>query len=549
MLHKINPSETKVWSKLTQHYMSMQNVTLKELFADDDKRFSKYSMEFENIFFDYSKNLVNDETMSLLNELAVETKVMESIQMMFNGYKINETEERSVLHTALRNRSNSPVMIDGKDIMIDINAVLEKMRDFSNQVRNGEWKGVTGKAITDIVNIGIGGSDLGPVMVCNALKYYSRGNLTTHFISNVDGTHIVETLKRLDPETTLIIVVSKTFTTQETMANAETAKDWILKNIDDEDSIAKHFVAVSTNTKAVAAFGINTDNMFEFWDFVGGRFSLWSAVGLSIACSIGFDKFEELLDGAYSMDCHFKNTDIKCNIPIIMALLGVWYANFYNTQTEAILPYDQYLDRFPAYLQQAVMESNGKYADRNGNFIKYATSPVLWGEPGTNGQHSFYQLIHQGTQMIPCTFLAGAKSHNPIGNHQNMLISNFFAQTEALMNGKTKEEVRQELKGKMSQEEIDKLVPYKVFKGNIPTTSILYRELTPRTLGTLISLYEHKIFTQGVIWNIFSFDQWGVELGKQLANKILPELLSKEEVKTHDMSTNGLINRYKKWRV
>lgn len=549
MLHKINPTETKVWSKLTQHYMSMQNVTLKELFADDDKRFPKYSMEFENIFFDYSKNLVNDETMSLLNELAVETKVRESIQMMFNGYKINETEERSVLHTALRNRSNSPVMIDGKDIMIDINAVLEKMRDFSNQVRNGEWKGVTGKAITDIVNIGIGGSDLGPVMVCNALKYYSRGNLTTHFISNVDGTHTVETLKRLDPETTLIIVVSKTFTTQETMANAETAKDWILKNIDDEDSIAKHFVAVSTNTKAVAAFGINTDNMFEFWDFVGGRFSLWSAVGLSIACSIGFDKFEELLDGAYSMDCHFKNTDIKCNIPIIMALLGVWYANFYNTQTEAILPYDQYLDRFPAYLQQAVMESNGKYADRNGNFIKYATSPVLWGEPGTNGQHSFYQLIHQGTQMIPCTFLAGAKSHNPIGNHQNMLISNFFAQTEALMNGKTKEEVRQELKGKMSQEEIDKLVPYKVFKGNIPTTSILYRELTPRTLGTLISLYEHKIFTQGVIWNIFSFDQWGVELGKQLANKILPELLSKEEVKTHDMSTNGLINRYKKWRV
>lgn len=549
MLHKINPTETKVWSKLTQHYMSMQNVTLKELFADDDKRFPKYSMEFENIFFDYSKNLVNDETMSLLNELAVETKVRESIQMMFNGCKINETEERSVLHTALRNRSNSPVMIDGKDIMIDINAVLEKMRDFSNQVRNGEWKGVTGKAITDIVNIGIGGSDLGPVMVCNALKYYSRGNLTTHFISNVDGTHTVETLKRLDPETTLIIVVSKTFTTQETMANAETAKDWILKNIDDEDSIAKHFVAVSTNTKAVAAFGINTDNMFEFWDFVGGRFSLWSAVGLSIACSIGFDKFEELLDGAYSMDCHFKNTDIKCNIPIIMALLGVWYANFYNTQTEAILPYDQYLDRFPAYLQQAVMESNGKYADRNGNFIKYATSPVLWGEPGTNGQHSFYQLIHQGTQMIPCTFLAGAKSHNPIGNHQNMLISNFFAQTEALMNGKTKEEVRQELKGKMSQEEIDKLVPYKVFKGNIPTTSILYRELTPRTLGTLISLYEHKIFTQGVIWNIFSFDQWGVELGKQLANKILPELLSKEEVKTHDMSTNGLINRYKKWRV
>lgn len=548
MLYKINPTETPSWKKLAKHYQSMQNISLRDMFATDSNRFDRYSFEFENVLFDYSKNLINEETIHLLKDLAVETKLMESIKMMFNGTKINETENRAVLHTALRNRSNREIFVDGVDVMPEINNVLNKMKEFSHKVRSGEWKGSTGKAITDIVNIGIGGSDLGPVMVCNALKHYSQDNLSVHFVSNVDGTHIQETLKTLNPETTLFIIVSKTFTTQETMANAETAKDWILKYKNTPASIANHFVAVSTNTKAVSVFGINTDNMFEFWDFVGGRFSLWSAVGLSIACYVGFNRFEELLEGAYLMDCHFENTEIDNNIPVIMALISIWYINFYNVHTEAILPYEQYLDRFPAYLQQAVMESNGKYADRNGKFINYATSPIIWGEPGTNGQHSFYQLIHQGTQMIPSTFLAGANSNNPVNNHHNMLLSNFFAQTEALMNGKTKNEVEQELRDKLSKEEIDMLVPYKTFKGNIPTTSILYKELNPKTLGILIAMYEHKVLAQGIIWNIFSFDQWGVELGKQLANKILPELLSKEDISTHDVSTNGLINMYKRWR-
>lgn len=548
MLYKINPTETASWKKLEEHYQVMKVENLKELFAADNSRFDRYSLEFENVLFDYSKNLINDETISLLKGLAIETKLTESIKIMFDGTKINETENRAVLHTALRNRSNRAIFVDGVDVMPEINNVLSKMKEFSHKVRSGEWKGATGKAITDIVNIGIGGSDLGPVMVCNALKHYSQDNLAVHFVSNVDGTHINETLKALNAETTLFIIVSKTFTTQETMANAETAKDWIQKHINSPIAITNHFVAVSTNTKAVSVFGINTDNMFGFWDFVGGRFSLWSAVGLSIACYVGFERFEELLEGAYLMDCHFKNTEIENNIPVIMALLSIWYVNFYDVHTEAILPYEQYLDRFPAYLQQAVMESNGKYTDRNGKFINYATSPIIWGEPGTNGQHSFYQLIHQGTQMIPSTFLAGANSNNPINNHQNMLLSNFFAQTEALMNGKTKNEIEQELKDKLSKEEIDMLVPYKTFKGNIPTTSILYKELNPKTLGILIAMYEHKVLVQGIIWNIFSFDQWGVELGKQLANKILPELLIEEDVSTHDVSTNGLINMYKRWR-
>ncbi|MEJ5285211.1 MAG: glucose-6-phosphate isomerase [Brevinematales bacterium] len=549
MLEKINPLNLNSWKKLAVHYESMKNVHMRDLFKSDQNRFNKFSLSFEDIFVDYSKNIITEETMGLLFNLAEEAKLKDAIEKMFSGDKINETEKRAVLHIALRNKSNTPIYVDGVDVMPEVNRVLKQMKEFSDKIISGEWKGYSGKPITDIVNIGIGGSDLGPVMVTEALKPYKKPNINVHFVSNVDGTHIAETLKKLNPETTLFIISSKTFTTQETMTNANTAREWFLSSSKDENSIKKHFVAVSTNEKEVVNFGIDPENMFVFWDWVGGRYSLWSAIGLSIACTIGFENFDALLMGAHKMDNHFRNTPFEKNIPVILALLGIWYNNFFEAETYAILPYDQYLHRLPAYLQQGDMESNGKSVDRSGKKVNYQTGPIIWGEPGTNGQHAFYQLIHQGTKLIPADFLAPAISHNPIGDHHLKLLSNFFAQTEALMNGKTEDEVVAELKvsGK-SMEEIEKLKPFKVFEGNRPTNSILFKKLTPEVLGSLIAMYEHKIFVQGVIWNIFSFDQWGVELGKQLANKILPELSGDEVVNSHDSSTNGLINTYKKMR-
>ena len=545
-LPKINPTQTEAWGKLNEHIENIIETHMFDLFDQDPKRFEKFSAKFEDILLDYSKNIITAETMRLLTQLAKECKLDEAIKGMFGGDVINETEGRAVLHVALRNRSNTPVMVDGKDVMPDINAVLDHVKEFSNQVISGEWKGYTGKEITDVVNIGIGGSDLGPVMVTEALKSYST-RLNVHFVSNVDGTHIAETLKKVNPETTLFMVASKTFTTQETMTNAHSARDWFLKTAGDEAHVAKHFVALSTNKDGVSAFGIDTANMFEFWDWVGGRYSLWSAIGLSIACAIGYDNFEELLEGAHAMDNHFKDEPFESNFPVIIALIGIWYNNYYGVESEAILPYDQYMHRFAAYFQQGNMESNGKYVDRNGEAVTYQTGPIIWGEPGTNGQHAFYQLIHQGTKLIPCDFLAPAISQNPVSDHHPKLLSNFFAQTEALMNGKTEEEVEAELQGK-SKKEIDFLKPFKVFEGNRPTNSILFKKLTPHTLGSLIAMYEHKIFVQGVIWNIYSFDQWGVELGKQLAKQILPELENEDEVTSHDASTNGLINAYKAMR-
>jgi len=465
---------------------------------------------------------------------------------MFSGQRINRTEGRAVLHVALRNRSNEPILVDGADVMPDVNRVLDHMRQFSHQILSGTWKGYSGFAISDIVNIGIGGSDLGPYMVTEALRPYWK-NIRPHFVSNVDGTHIRETLKQLNPETTLFIIASKTFTTQETMTNAESARAWFLDRTSGKGDVSKHFVAVSTNTQAVTAFGIAAENMFAFWDWVGGRFSLWSSIGLSIACTIGFDDFRELLEGAHAMDLHFKEQPFDKNIPVVLALLGIWYNNFYGAASETILPYDQYMHRFAAYFQQGNMESNGKSTDREGNPVVYQTGPVIWGEPGTNGQHAFYQLIHQGTKLIPCDFIAPAISHNPLGDHHAKLLSNFFAQTEALMKGKTRDEVEAELKSAgMDREAVAFHAPFRVFEGNRPTNSILFRQLTPRTLGSLIALYEHKIFVQGIIWNIHSFDQWGVELGKVLARKILPELETAEEIHTHDASTNGLINYFKR---
>jgi glucose-6-phosphate isomerase len=546
MLSKINFTETKAYDYLIDHFVDITQIHLKEFFETDKDRFKKYSILFNDIFLDYSKNRVNDKTMALLTQLAKECELESAIKAMFSGDVINETEDRAVLHTALRNRSNSPVLVDGKDVMPDVNEVLAKMKKFSEAIISGQWKGYTGKTITDVVNIGIGGSDLGPVMVTEALKAY-KNHLNLHFVSNVDGTHIVETLKKVDPETTLFLIASKTFTTQETMSNAHSARDWFLAAGAKEADVAKHFAALSTNADGVGKFGIDTQNMFGFWDWVGGRYSLWSAIGLPIALSIGFDNFEELLTGAHEMDNHFKDAPLEENIPVILALLGIWYNNFFESETQAILPYDQYMHRFAAYFQQGDMESNGKYVDRSGENVDYQTGPVIWGEPGTNGQHAFYQLIHQGTKLIPCDFIAPAQSHNPLGKHHQMLLSNFFAQTEALMNGKTEEEVIAEL-GSKSKEEIEKIAPFKVFQGNRPTNSILVKKITPRVLGSLLAMYEHKIFTQGVIWNIYSFDQWGVELGKQLAGKILPELEGEEEVKAHDSSTNGLINLYKNWR-
>lgn len=545
-MKNINPSKTSAWAKLTAHFDASKNVTIAEQFAKDSNRFNNFSIKLNDDFLvDFSKNRIDSETIKLLIDLANETELKSAIEAMFTGEKINVTEGRAVLHTALRNRANTPVMVDGKDVMPEVNAVLEKMKNFCNKIISGEWKGYTGKPITDIVNIGIGGSDLGPVMITEALGAY-HNHLKTHFVSNVDGTHIVETLKKLNPETTLFLVASKTFTTQETMTNAMSARTWFLDNAKDMKYVEKHFAALSTNAKAVAEFGINTNNMFEFWDWVGGRYSSWSAIGMPIALAIGFENFEKLLSGAFEMDQHFKNTEFASNIPVILALIGIWYNNFYKFESEAILPYDQYMSRFPAYFQQGNMESNGKYVDRDGNKVDYQTGPIIWGEPGTNGQHAFYQLIHQGTKIIPCDFIAPAISHNPIGDHHAKLLSNFFAQTEALAFGKTKEQVINEFEAKgVAKEQYESLVPFKIFEGNRPTNSILVKKVTPETLGKLIAMYEHKIFVQGVIMNIFSFDQWGVELGKQLAGNILPELNSSDEITSHDSSTNGLINFYK----
>ena len=550
MLNKQNPTLTKAWAKLADHYQAVADKHMSDMFASDAQRFDKFSVRFEDILLDYSKNRITEETMTLLLGLAQECGLESAIKSMFSGDKINETEDRAVLHVALRNRSNYPIFFEGEDVMPGVNSVLDRMEVFSNKLISGEWTGYTGKRITDIVNIGIGGSDLGPVMITEALKHYWKPGMRAHFVSNVDGTHLVETLKGLDPEQTLFVIASKTFTTQETMTNAHSARQWFLEEAKDEAHVAKHFVAASTNKKGVGAFGIDTDNMFEFWDWVGGRYSLTSAIGLPIACVIGFEHFKALLEGFHTMDQHFAQTPLQDNIPVILALIGIWYNNFFDAQTEAILPYDQYLHRFPAYFQQGNMESNGKYVDRDGKVIdSYETGPIIWGEPGTNGQHAFYQLIHQGTKLIPCDFIAPATSLNPIGDHHAKLLSNFFAQTEALMNGKSVEEVEQELRaaGKTA-EQINALKPFKIFEGNRPTNSILVKKVDPRTLGSLIAMYEHKIFVQGVIWNIFSFDQWGVELGKQLAKKILPELEGDDDVNSHDASTNGLINAFKAMR-
>jgi glucose-6-phosphate isomerase len=534
--------QTPAWKKLKNHYHALAGLHLRDLFLKNPQRFEQYSLISGEILFDYSKNRVTDETMSLLIDLAKQAGLKEKISAMYRGEKINTTEGRAVLHTALRNRSNKPVYVDGQDVMPQINAVLDRMRSFTEAVRSGEWKGYTGKAITDIVNIGIGGSDLGPKMVCEALKPYARPDLHVHFVSNVDSTDVVETLKKINPETCLFLVASKTFTTQETMTNALSARSWFLAAAKDEAAIAKHFAAMSTNSEAVKKFGIDTRNMFEFWDWVGGRYSLWSAIGLSIALYIGMDRFEELLAGAYKADQHFLKEPFERNIPVIMALLGVWYNNFFGALSHAILPYDQYLLHFPAYFQQGDMESNGKSVTKQGERVDYSTGPVIWGQPGTNGQHAFYQLIHQGTQIIPCDFLAAVNSHNPLGEHHPILLSNFLAQTEALMKGRTEDEAREELAAQgYSGAALEALAAAKTFPGNRPTNSFLYPMLTPEVLGTLIAFYEHKIFSQGIIWGINSFDQMGVELGKQLAKKILPELGGEELVTTHDSSTNGLI--------
>ena len=549
MFPKIDPTVTAAWKLLEQHANEMKQVHMKDLFSKDKERFKKYSYYFNDLVFDFSKNIINDESLKHLLQLANECKLKEAIEAMFEGDWINETEQRSVLHVALRNLSGKPMYTEGKNVMDDVKKVQEQMKSFCNNIHSGEWKGYTGKKIKYIVNIGIGGSDLGPYMVTEALKPYWVEGIQAYFVSNVDATHIAEILKKVNAEETLFLIASKTFTTQETMTNAHTAREWFLKSAKEEKHVAKHFVALSTNEKEVTKFGIDKQNMFAFWDWVGGRYSLWSAIGLSIALTIGYENFEQLLKGANDVDQHFRSTEFDKNIPVLMALISLWYINFFDAQTEAILPYDQYLHRFAAYFQQGNMESNGKSVDRNGEQVSYATGPIIWGEPGTNGQHAFYQLIHQGTLLIPCDFIAVAQSHNPIGDHQQKLLSNFFAQTEALMNGKSEEEVENELiKQGKNDEEIARLAPFKIFSGNRPTNSILVKKITPHSLGELIALYEHKIFVQGVIWNIFSFDQWGVELGKQLANKILPELQNEETISSHDVSTNGLINEFKKMR-
>ncbi|AGI32054.1 TPA: glucose-6-phosphate isomerase [Mannheimia haemolytica] len=546
-MQKINPVQTFAWNALEQH--KADNLSIPQLFAEDPNRFDKYSLRFEDqLLVDFSKNAINEKTLTLLRQLANECGLESAKNAMFSGKKINRTENRAVLHVALRNRANTPIAVDGKDVMPEVNAVLAKMKDFCERVISGEWKGYTGKTITDVINIGIGGSDLGPYMVTEALRPY-KNHLNMHFVSNVDGTHIAEVLRKVNPETTLVLVASKTFTTQETMTNALSARKWLLDSAKDESAVAKHFVALSTNAKEVEKFGIDTANMFEFWDWVGGRYSLWSAIGLSIALSLGFENFEQLLAGAHAMDKHFLITPIEKNIPTTLALVGIWNNNFLGAESEAILPYDQYMHRFAAYFQQGNMESNGKFVGRDGKPVTHQTGPIIWGEPGTNGQHAFYQLIHQGTKLIPCDFIAPAQTHNPLSDHHNKLLSNFFAQTEALAFGKSKETVEKEfLDAGKTLEEVAEIVPFKVFSGNKPTNSILVQKITPYSLGALIAMYEHKIFVQGVLFNIYSFDQWGVELGKQLANRILPELETDEKINSHDSSTNGLINQFKAWR-
>jgi glucose-6-phosphate isomerase len=543
-------TSSPAWQALTKHKEAIAKITMRELFTKDPERFARMSHEACGVFVDYSKHRTTDETLKLLMALAKQAEVEGWREKMFTGEKINNTEGRAVLHVALRNRSNKPIVVDGTDVMPEVNAVLAKMRDFTDRLRSGAWKGHTGKTITDVVNIGIGGSDLGPVMATEALRPYWKADMRVHFVSNVDGTHIAETLKRVDPERTLFIVASKTFTTQETLTNAKSARSWLIEKPGfDASAVAKHFVALSTNAKEVSAFGIDTANMFGFWDWVGGRYSLWSAIGLPIACIIGMDNFEELLAGGHEMDQHFRTAPLEKNLPVMLAMLGIWYMNFHGAETHAILPYDQYLHRFAAYFQQGDMESNGKRVDRAGHPIAdYTTGPIIWGEPGTNGQHAFYQLIHQGTRLVPCDFLAPVESHNKLGPHHEILLANYFAQTEALMRGKTPDEARAELDAKLPKEKLDELASHKSFPGNRPTTSLLVQKITPKVLGSLIAMYEHKIFVQGVVWNINSFDQWGVELGKQLASKILPELEGAAAVTTHDASTNGLINLYKKRR-
>jgi glucose-6-phosphate isomerase len=544
------PTQLPAWKALEAHYPQVAPLHMRDLFRQDPRRFDKFSLRFQDILLDYSKNRVTEETMRLLFDLARQADLVGWTEKMFSGQKINVTEDRAVLHIALRNRSNRPIYVDGQDVMPAVRAVLAHMREFSDAIRGGAWKGYTGKAITDVVNIGIGGSDLGPVMATAALQPYAKPGLHVHFVSNVDATQLVETLKPLRPETTLFIVASKTFTTQETLTNAHSAKDWLLRGAKDPHAVAKHFVALSTNDKEVEKFGIDKRNMFEFWDWVGGRYSLWSAIGLSVAIAVGMDHFEEMLTGGHLMDEHFRSAPVEKNLPAVLGLLGVWYNNFFGAQTHALLPYDQYLYRFPAYFQQGDMESNGKGVTRDGRPCTWSTGPIIWGEPGTNGQHAFYQLLHQGTKLVPCDFLAPVETHNPLGEHHTILLSNFFAQTEALMKGRTPDEVRAELRKEgLPPERIEKLVPHKVCPGNRPTNSVLFQKLTPRTLGALIAMYEHKIFTQGVIWDINSFDQWGVELGKQLAKAILPELKAPGPVTGHDASTNGLINYYKEHRT
>ncbi len=536
-------TDLPAWKALHSHHREIADLHMRDLFVADPGRFEKFSLHWDDFLFDYSKNRITAETMPLLLDLAHQAGLGARIEAMFGGHRINLTEDRAVLHVALRNRGGQPIFVDGVDVMPGVLAVLARMRAFSEAVRGGQWRGFTGQAITDVVSIGIGGSDLGPLMVCEALKHYAQPGLAVHFVSNVDATHLVETLKRLNPATTLFIIASKTFTTQETLTNAWSARNWLVQALGGEEAVARHFVALSTNAGAVQAFGIDSDNMFEFWDWVGGRYSLWSAIGLSIAVAVGMDRFEELLEGAFAVDEHFRTAALGENIPVLMALLGVWYNNFFGVESHAVLPYEQYLSRFPAYLQQGDMESNGKRVTLDGELVDYATGPIIWGEPGTNGQHAFYQLIHQGTRLVPCDFIAGARSLNPLGQHHSILLSNFFAQTEALMKGKSEDEARLELEqAGLASAEVEKLLPHKIFPGNRPTNSIVYRDLTPRTLGSLIAFYEHKIFVQGVIWNVNSFDQWGVELGKQLAKTILPELEGSGVVSAHDSSTNGLIN-------
>ncbi len=546
MLNTISPIQTDEWRQLESHFQEMKSVHMKDLFSRDLHRFNAFSLRFNDILVDFSKNIITEQTLELLMALARRVDLSGAIDKMFSGDVINATENRAVLHVALRNQGNSPVLLQGQDVMPGVNRVLLRMKQFSREIDSGNLRGYTGKPINTFVNIGIGGSDLGPLMVTECLTPFARKGVSAYFVSNIDGSHLAETLKRIDPETTLFLVASKTFTTQETMTNAHSARQWFLSHAGDEVHIEKHFVAISTNAVAVKAFGISPANRFEFWDWVGGRYSLWSAIGLSIVCYVGYDHFEALLQGAHEMDAHFRTVPLEKNIPVVLALIGIWYNNFFDAHTEAILPYDQYMHRFPAYFQQANMESNGKSTDRSGKKVTYHTGPIIWGEPGTNGQHAFYQLIHQGSRMIPADFLAPALSHNPMGQHHEILLSNFFAQTEALLSGKDEQTVRREMEDAGGDPlTLEALAPHRVFQGNRPTNSILFKQLTPQTLGSLIAMYEHKIFTQGVIWNIFSFDQWGVELGKDLARKIFPELGTPDTVTSHDSSTNGLINAFK----